>query len=185
MKRMVWLLRLGIVLLGATLVFETLYTSKRHAAPKVNVTKQAAGDKVRTAELKDFEPGKVEAARVWLTVKGPSALTSARALHVRTMAAGQRVKPDSPQSAVYPHNMIQVYSDDPEDYYNSVTYTKNENGTVTLTHYIPAKWEKDPIGSHYEDVVAMDTANMLKPSNTVPVGERRSPDVLKLVQRIV
>ncbi|RRK10419.1 hypothetical protein D1831_07625 [Lactiplantibacillus garii] len=41
MKRLVWLLRLGIVAFGAALIFESVQTSKHQPKPRVYVVNQA------------------------------------------------------------------------------------------------------------------------------------------------
>ncbi len=187
MKKIIWLLRLGIVLFGAALVFESLTPAQTRSSKRSATTRTAKKHPTNTpvstaSELSAYDPDKVEAAQIWLKVKGPQVIAQNHQLHLRTFAAGDRVKPDSAKSAVYPHAMTQVYSDDPYDCFNSVTYTRNLDRTVTLTDHIPVEWSVDPAGSNYDHVVTTDTTNMLKPQATFTIPKSSSRDVVKLVQ---
>ena len=140
MKKLIWALRLGIVLFGVALVWEQVQYNRQVASGQpVSQQRQLRHREanhlkiVRPRQLSDFSATKVEAAQVWLHVKGSRVIDEDTPLHIRQIAAGQRIQPENPRSAVYNKPMIQVYSDDHQDMNNCVTYAHNADNTVMIT----------------------------------------------------
>ncbi|KZE02321.1 hypothetical protein [Lactiplantibacillus plantarum] len=140
MKKLIWALRVGIVLFGACLVWEQVqlerHTSQRRTYHQRRLQRSTAATfkAIRQPQLSDFPAAKVEAAQVWLHLKGTRVINEATPLHIRKIAAGQRIQPDDPHSAVYHHQMTQIYSDDLQDATNSVIYARNADNTVLVAH---------------------------------------------------
>ncbi|USJ86502.1 hypothetical protein [Lactiplantibacillus pentosus] len=140
MKKLIWALRLGIVLFGVALVWEQVQYNRQVASgQRISQQRQSPHREanhlkiVRPRQLSDFSATKVEAAQVWFHVKGPRVIDEDIPLHIRQIAAGQRIQPENPRSAVYNKPMIQVYSDDHQDMNNRVTYAHNADNTVMIT----------------------------------------------------
>lgn len=107
MKKLIWALRLGIVLFGVALVWEQVQYNRQVASgQRISQQRQSRHREanqlkiVRPRQLSDFSATKVEAAQVWLHVKGSRVIDEDIPLHIRQIAAGQRIQPENPRSAV-------------------------------------------------------------------------------------
>ena len=167
-----------------TLFLIIAFNQKEDSMKRTNKTTTVRQQEAHELSLKDFLPKQTLAAKVWLHEKGSKVSEKNIALHVRTFNRGDRVKPDSPKSATYPHKMIQIYSDDPNDFFNSITYTALSSNRVAVTHTIPASWKTDVPDAHYEDVVTLDTTQMLKTKKIISVQNLDSSQVLKIAKLI-
>ncbi|ALO03150.1 hypothetical protein N7X57_01140 [Lactiplantibacillus paraplantarum] len=184
MKKLIWALRIGIVLFGACLVWEQVQVNRQEAShQRTNHQRQLRSGTtttfraVRQTRLSDFSATKVEAAQVWLQMKGTRVINEATPLHIRKISAGQRIQPDDPHSAVYSRQMTQVYSDDWQDANNSVIYTRNADNTVSVTHGRSVQ--------RLPGAMATRDTHSLRPVQTMTISAKPSATLLKVVQLII
>lgn len=184
MKKLIWALRVGIVLFGACLVWEQVqlerHTSQRRTYHQRRLQRSTAATfkAIRQPQLSDFPAAKVEAAQVWLHLKGTRVINEATPLHIRKIAAGQRIQPDDPHSAVYHHQMTQIYSDDLQDATNSVIYARNADNTVLVAH--SRSGQRTQVGPVAQNVhTAMPAVQKMK------IPAKPSATLLKVVQLII
>ncbi|WP_260202711.1 hypothetical protein [Lactiplantibacillus pentosus] len=91
MKKLIWALRLGIVLFGVALVWEQVQYNRQVASgQRISQQRQSRHREanhlkiVRPRQLSDFSATKVEAAQVWLHVKGPRVIDEDSYLKLRS-----------------------------------------------------------------------------------------------------
>ena len=188
MKKLIWALRVGIILFGAGLVWEQVQLNQQATAhPAINHQQSGRRGLPRTfkagrqPQLGDFSAAKIEAAQVWLQTKGTRVVDEATPLHIRQLAAGQRIEPDDPQSAVYRQQMTQIYSDDQQDVHNRVTYRRNADNTVLVISGIGTPRAQDLVQGQSSAISHGETPVV----KTINMTTKSSTTLLKVVQLII
>lgn len=196
MKKVLWGLRLAIILFGGVLIYEQLQLQKanRQSIAVTNVKPQASAGLITplagydTAPLSATWAGasvtkKVQAAEIWRQVKGPAILDTPERLHVLTSPVCQRVKTDLSHDTWTWRHLTRVYQDSHADPEGQVVYFENHDRTVTLTTAVPVTWEanRELTAGNYR-LTAHLGQRTLTPERTLP--PQQAAILLALTRRI-
>lgn len=184
---MIWALRVGIIFLGGCLVWEQVQIDRQEKGyqrtrqqRRIHHGTARRGKVIQQPQLSDFSATKVEAAKVWLYFKGTRVIDEATPLHIRKIAAGQRIRPDDPASAVYDYQLTQIYSDDLQDATNSVTYKRTANNTVIVIPNRSTQLAQGESNTHDERVI-----QPLLQTQEITLSAKLSATLLRVVQLII
>lgn len=148
-------------------------SGNREANDNNNANEAANVNNHNEDSLADYSDEDIEYARIWLQLGDTQDIEE---LNVHQIASGTPLNPDDESSLDYPEDVVQLRGESVAQ--GSITYSSNGDGTITVYHKVPARWDGDnPAGEEVYEKILDDT-------ETVSVDAGENEDVEHLIQKI-